>query len=85
MFAFTSYSLVRAGASFVRACFRSALAIHLVGVEFGAVAGQVEDLDLVLVLGQPCLHRLAVVHPPVVQDQVDLVPRVLDEAAQEVE
>ncbi len=58
---------------------------HLVGVELGAVTGQVEDLDLVLVLDQPVLHGLAVMHSQVVQDQVDLAARVLDEPAQEVD
>lgn len=45
---------------------------HFVGVELGAIAGQIEDLDLVLVLGEPSLYRLAMVHPQIVQDQVDL-------------
>ena len=58
---------------------------HLVGVEFGAVAGQVEDFDLLPVLGPPCFDRLAVMHPQVVQDQVDLAPGVLDEPAREVD
>ena len=58
---------------------------HLVRVELRAVARQVEHLDLVLVLGKPRLHGLAVVHPQVVQDQVDLASRVLDEPAQEVD
>ena len=30
---------------------------HLVGVQLGAVAGQVEDFDVVPVLGQPSLQR----------------------------
>jgi len=58
---------------------------HLVRVELRAVARQVEPLDLVLVLGKPCLRGLAVVHPQVVQDQIDLASRVLDQPAQEVD
>jgi hypothetical protein len=49
----------------------------LVGVEFGALAGQVEDLDVLLVLGQPGLHGLAVMHAQVVQDQEDLLAPAL--------
>ena len=33
---------------------------HLVGIQFRAVAGQVEHFDVVGVLGQPRLDRLAV-------------------------
>lgn len=58
---------------------------HLVGIEFGAVDGQVEDLDPVLVFGQPELHRPAVVHSRVAQDHVDLAVRVFDRPAQEVD
>jgi hypothetical protein len=80
--AFTS-SLVRTGASFVTACFGSALAISW-GLARGCRPWQLEDLHLMLVLRQLGLHRLAVVHPQIVQDQVDLAPGILDQAAQKV-
>ena len=35
---------------------------HLIGVQFGAVTGQVEHLDVWLVLLQPRLHGLGVGH-----------------------
>lgn len=60
----------------------------LVGVELGAVAGQVEDLDVLLVLGQPSLHGLAVVHAQVVQDQKDLLaptPAIAHQRLQELD
>ena len=46
---------------------------HLVGVELGAVAGQVENLDLCLVLGQPGLHgpEPHAMHEQAVRLQVD--------------
>ena len=44
-------------------------AASLIGVQLGAVAGQVEHLDLFLVLLQPRLHRLGMVHFQVVQHQ----------------
>jgi hypothetical protein len=37
----------------LRQCLLQVRVCHLVGVELGAVAGQVEDFDLVPVLGQP--------------------------------
>jgi hypothetical protein len=58
---------------------------HLVGVELGAVAGQVEDFDLGRVGLKPSLHGAAVMHPQVVHDQEDLLLRVPDEPLQEVD
>jgi len=42
---------------------------QLVGVQLRRIAGQVEDLDLVLVFREPLLYSLRVMHPEVVQDQ----------------
>jgi hypothetical protein len=39
---------------------------HLIWVGLGAVAGQVEHLDRIGVLGQPGFHGLGVMHPQVV-------------------
>ena len=46
------------------------------GFGFGAVAGQVESLDLLFVLGKPRLHRLTEMYPQVVQNQIDLAALV---------
>lgn len=46
---------------------------YLVRVELRAVAGQVEDFNVFLVLLQPCLDGLAVVNLEVVQDQEHLL------------
>ena len=42
---------------------------HFVGVQFGAVDGQVKHLNMLRVFSQPLLNRLAVVHPQGVQDE----------------
>ena len=44
----------------------------LVGIQVGAVARYVKHFHLLDVLGQPRLHRLAVVHAQVVQNQEHL-------------
>ena len=58
---------------------------HLIGVELGAVAGQVEHLDRIAVLRQPGLDRLGVMHPQVVQDQKHLLALAFDQTTQEVD
>ena len=62
---------------------------HLIGVQLGAVAGQVEHLDMRLVLLQPRLHRLGVVHFQVVQYQEHfgsvLFPGLLHQTLHEVD
>ena len=55
----------------------------IIRIELRAVAGQVKHLDLCLVLSQPRLDRLAMVHPQVVQDQKHLLARTLDQQLQE--
>lgn len=60
----------------------------LVRVELGAVAGQVEHLDVGDVLGQPRLDGLAVMHAQVVQDEEDLLAQpvaVADERLKELD
>ena len=57
---------------------------HLVGVQLGAVAGQIEHLDVLLVGRQPGLDRLGVVHAPVVQDEEDLLLGAAQEPSQNV-
>ena len=51
----------------------------LVRVELGAVGRQVEDLDLLLALPQPALHRAGPMDGQVVQDQEHLAVGILDE------
>jgi len=62
----------------------SALAIVLFGIAFGAAAGQSETAELGFVFRQPGLHRLAVVHPKVVQDQVGLRAAASVQATQNI-
>ncbi len=50
---------------------------HLIRVELGAVAGQIEHLHVFLVLLQPCLHHSGVMHLQVVQHQEHLAAFVL--------
>ena len=58
---------------------------HFVGIEFGAVARQVEDFDGIGMPGQPGFDWLGVVNPEVVEDQVDLLVRVFDQPGQKVD
>src|SRR5688572_11838873 len=58
---------------------------HLVGVELGAVAEQVEDFDVLLVSRQPRLHGLGVMDSKVVQNQKDLPRLAANESAHEVD
>ena len=46
----------------------------LIGIEFRAVTGQVMHGDGVAMRLQPGLHRLAVMHPQVVENQTGLAP-----------
>jgi len=55
----------------------------LLGVQFRAVTGQVEDLHQRLVVCHPSLHGLAVVNPQVVQNQEDFFARVFDQRLEE--
>ena len=56
-----------------------------IGIEFGAVAGQGEDLDVSLLLGQSRLDGFAVVHAQVVQDEEDLLVPALAVAHQSLQ
>jgi hypothetical protein len=60
-------------------------AIHrveaLLGIELGAIAGQVEQLNLILPLGYPRLHDLTVVHSQIVQNQEHFFPGILDQGS----
>ncbi|MCS6763356.1 MAG: hypothetical protein MO853_04430 [Candidatus Protistobacter heckmanni] len=49
----------------------------LIRIELRAVAWQVKDFDVGLVLGKPCLDRLAVMHAEVVEDQEHFLARAL--------
>lgn len=52
---------------------------YLIWVEIRAVTGQIERLDLLGARNQPGLHRLAVMHAQVVQNQEPLFLAVLDQ------
>lgn len=56
-----------------------------VGVEFGAVAGQVVHLDAFLVVFEPVFDGAAVVDAEVVDDEDRLAFAVLDQLAQEAD
>ncbi|MGF6292642.1 hypothetical protein QFZ98_004503 [Paraburkholderia youngii] len=58
---------------------------HLVGIQLGAVAGQIEHLDPVAVPAQLGLHGLAVMDTQIVQDQEDLFLRPGDQPSHEVD
>lgn len=64
-----SFALVRTGTSEVMTCLRSAFSLYF-GVEFRAVAGQVEQLDFLRVLGSPSLYRFAVMNAQVIQPEI---------------
>lgn len=53
-------------------------------IQFGTVARQVEEFDLVLALSHPCLDRFAVMHPEVVKNQEHLFAGVLEQCCQEL-
>lgn len=52
-------------------------------IQFGAVAGQVEQLDLVLTFSGPCLDRFAVMDLQVVENQEHLLVGILNQRFKE--
>ena len=57
----------------------------LLRIQFRAIAWQVEELDLVLALCRPSFHRLAVMHPQVVENQKYLLAGILDQGFEELD
>lgn len=57
----------------------------LVWIQFRAVTGQIEHLDLILMLGQPRLDFACMVNLQVVQDQEHLAVRALDQSLEEAD
>ena len=72
---------MRTGTFEVMTCLRSAFSLSS-EVEFRAVAGQVEQLDFLGVLGSPSLYRFAVMNSQVVQYQKHFAVCILDERLQ---
>ena len=66
-----SFAFVRTGTFDPMACLRSALS-RSSGFNSG-LFWQVEQFDLLLVLGYPCLDRLAVMHSEIVENQKHLL------------
>ena len=57
----------------------------LVRIDLGRRRGQIEHLDLFLVLFEPLFDILAVMHPQVIQDQKYLAFSILDEPRHELD
>lgn len=53
-------------------------------IQFGTVARQVEEFDLVLAPSHPRLDRFAVMHPEVVKNQERIFSGVLDQCCYEL-
>ncbi|KAF0094278.1 MAG: hypothetical protein E1N59_1994 [Puniceicoccaceae bacterium 5H] len=64
---------------------RDALVEIFVWIEFGAVGGQINQLDALFFVLDPCLDELAVMHAQVVDDQDDLAFAVFDELLEELD
>ena len=80
----TRSSRVLARGLFLIVCFRSLLR-YSSGLCSGAYGREIKDLDLDLVARQPILNRLGVMDAQIVDDQKDLLLRVLDETLHEVD
>ena len=52
----------------------------LVGIEFGCVTRQIEHLDAIGTLGEPGLYGLRMMRTQIIEDEKDLLGRVLDQS-----
>src|SRR5271166_5547461 len=80
----TRSSRVLARGLFLIVCFRL-LFRYSSGFVLRRIGGKVEDLDFVLVARQPVVDGLGVMDAQIVDDQIDLLLRVLDETLHEID